>query len=71
MAAMRDKGPQPDENVADQVAGSLVYYPKLEQVFAVSGCKTVANRVHLYRYTDEDWFYSDFYCMYDFINSFF
>lgn len=49
MAAMRDKGLQPDENVADQVARSLVYYPKLEQVFAVSGCKTVANRVHLYR----------------------
>lgn len=71
MAAMRDKGLQPDENVADQVARSLVYYPKLEQVFATSGCKTVANRVHLCRYTDEDWFYSDFYCMYDFINSFF
>ncbi|XP_076734660.1 torsin-1A-like isoform X1 [Maylandia zebra] len=49
MAAMRDKGLQPDENVADQVARSLVYYPKLEQVFSVSGCKTVANRVHLYR----------------------
>uniref|UniRef100_A0A3B4H6E5 Torsin-1A C-terminal domain-containing protein n=1 Tax=Pundamilia nyererei TaxID=303518 RepID=A0A3B4H6E5_9CICH len=49
MAAMRDKGLQPDENVADQVARSLVYHPKLERVFATSGCKTVANRVHLYR----------------------
>lgn len=50
MAAMRDKGLQPDENVADQVARSLVYHPKPERVFATSGCNTVANRVHSYRW---------------------
>lgn len=50
MAAMRDKGLQADENVADWVARSLVYYPKLEEVFAVSGCKTVVNRLHFYRW---------------------
>ncbi|XP_063320712.1 torsin-1A-like [Pelmatolapia mariae] len=49
MAAMRDKGLRPDENVADRVARSLVYYPKLEKVFAVSGCKTVVNRLHFHR----------------------
>ncbi|XP_006794031.2 torsin-1A-like [Neolamprologus brichardi] len=49
MAAMRDEGLRPDEDVANQVARGLHYYPKLEKVFAVIGCKTVVNRVHLYR----------------------
>lgn len=48
MAEMRDRKVEPDLNVADQVAGSLVYFPKTERVYAVKGCKTIQSKLDYY-----------------------
>lgn len=48
MAAMKAGGLEPDENVADQVARDLVYFPKSERVFAVKGCKTIESKLLYY-----------------------
>lgn len=48
MAEMEAKGLEPDLDVAGQVAGDLVYFPKSERVFAVKGCKTIESKLHYY-----------------------
>uniref|UniRef100_A0A3Q0R6J5 Torsin family 1 n=1 Tax=Amphilophus citrinellus TaxID=61819 RepID=A0A3Q0R6J5_AMPCI len=48
MAEMKARGLQPDKDEADKLARDLVYFPKPENVFAKSGCKTVANRINFY-----------------------
>ncbi|KAF1371451.1 hypothetical protein PFLUV_G00278110 [Perca fluviatilis] len=48
MAEMKAKGLHPDQKVADKVAKDLLYFPKSEKVFSVSGCKTICTRYHNY-----------------------
>lgn len=48
MAEMKARGVEPDQNVADQVARDLVYFPKAERVFAVKGCKTIESKLDYY-----------------------
>ncbi|XP_044031305.1 torsin family 1 isoform X2 [Siniperca chuatsi] len=48
MAEMKARGLQPDQNVADQVARDLVYFPKSERVFSVKGCKTIQSKLDYY-----------------------
>lgn len=48
MSGMADRGHQPDQDVADQVARDLVYFPKSERVFAVKGCKTIESKLDYY-----------------------
>ncbi|XP_044190604.1 torsin-1A-like isoform X1 [Thunnus albacares] len=47
-AQMKARGLEPDQDVADEVAGDLDYFPKFERVFSVRGCKTVESRLHFY-----------------------
>lgn len=46
LAEMIDRDLEPDLNVAEQVAGDLVYFPKSERVFAVKGCKTIQSKLN-------------------------
>ncbi|CAN9504400.1 unnamed protein product [Ophioblennius macclurei] len=48
MAGMKDRGMDPDKDVADQVARELVYFPKSERVFSVKGCKTIDSKLDYY-----------------------
>ncbi|XP_044190609.1 torsin-1A-like [Thunnus albacares] len=48
MAEMKAKKLEPDQDVANEVARDLHYFPKFERVFSVRGCKTVASRLHFY-----------------------
>ncbi|XP_042365105.1 torsin family 1 isoform X2 [Plectropomus leopardus] len=48
MAEMTARGHRPDEDVADQVARDLVYFPKSERVFSVKGCKTIESKLDYY-----------------------
>ncbi|XP_049909678.1 torsin-1A-like [Epinephelus moara] len=48
MAEMKDRGLQPDQNLADKVARDLAYFPKFERVFSKIGCKTIASRLVYY-----------------------
>ncbi|XP_008302302.1 torsin family 1 isoform X2 [Stegastes partitus] len=45
MAEMKDRGFDPDRDVADKVARDVVYFPKSERVFSVKGCKTIASKL--------------------------
>ncbi|XP_019937065.2 torsin family 1 isoform X2 [Paralichthys olivaceus] len=48
MAEMRARGMQPDQSLADKVAKDLLYFPKSERVFAVTGCKTIESKLDYY-----------------------
>ncbi|XP_078127319.1 torsin-1B-like [Sander vitreus] len=48
MAEMKATGLHPDQNVADKVAKDLLYFPKSDKVFSVSGCKMICSRHHIY-----------------------
>uniref|UniRef100_A0A8D0DF21 Torsin family 1 n=1 Tax=Sander lucioperca TaxID=283035 RepID=A0A8D0DF21_SANLU len=48
MAEMKAKGLRPDQNVANKVAKDLLYFPKSDKVFSVSGCKLICTRHHIY-----------------------
>lgn len=48
MAEMAAKGLKPDPEIADMVAGDLVYFPKSERVFSVKGCKTILHKLDYY-----------------------
>ncbi|XP_069024604.1 torsin family 1 isoform X1 [Embiotoca jacksoni] len=48
MAGMRAKNLRPDKNVADKVARDLIYFPKLERVFSVKGCKAIESKLDYY-----------------------
>ncbi|KAM3599902.1 uncharacterized protein V6R79_013595 [Siganus canaliculatus] len=48
LADMEARGVQPDEDIADQVARDLVYFPKSERVFSVKGCKTIESKLDFY-----------------------
>ncbi|XP_059214273.1 torsin-1A-like [Centropristis striata] len=48
MAEMRARNLWPDKKVADQVARDLRYIPKVERVFSMKGCKTIAKRLDHY-----------------------
>ncbi|XP_044031306.1 torsin-1A-like [Siniperca chuatsi] len=48
LAEMKARRLQPDQNVADQVARDLVYFPKSERVFSVRGCKTIQSKLDIY-----------------------
>lgn len=48
MAEMKLRELEPDLNVADLVAGDLVYFPKSERIFAVKGCKTIQSKLDYY-----------------------
>uniref|UniRef100_A0A8C2HBT2 Torsin family 1 like 2 n=1 Tax=Cyprinus carpio TaxID=7962 RepID=A0A8C2HBT2_CYPCA len=37
-----------DSDLADEVAGNMLYFPKEERVFAVKGCKSVRQKLALY-----------------------
>ncbi|KAM9437990.1 torsin-1B-like isoform 2-T2 [Salvelinus alpinus] len=45
MAEMSAKGLKPDQDVVDQMARELVYFPKSEKIFSVKGCKTINGRL--------------------------
>lgn len=48
MAEMEARGLEPDLDVANQVAGDLVYFPKSERLFAAKGCKTIESKLNYY-----------------------
>lgn len=48
MIEMKNREQKPDPNVAQKVAGDLVYFPKTERVFAVKGCKTIQSKLDYY-----------------------
>ncbi|XP_045923677.1 torsin-1A-like [Micropterus dolomieu] len=48
MDEMKARGLRPDENVAEQVARDLVYFPKSDRVFSVKGCKTIQSKLDYY-----------------------
>ncbi|XP_034048655.1 torsin family 1 isoform X2 [Thalassophryne amazonica] len=48
LAEMKEKRLQPNLDIAHQVATDLVYFPKLDRVYAVKGCKTIASKLDYY-----------------------
>ncbi|XP_055791089.1 torsin-1B-like [Salvelinus fontinalis] len=48
MAEMSAKGLEPNQDVVDQMARDLVYFPKSERIFSVNGCKTINRRLNYY-----------------------
>lgn len=48
LAEMKDRGIEPDRDVAHKVAKDLVYFPKSERVFSVKGCKTIESKLDYY-----------------------
>ncbi|KAM8871871.1 torsin family 1 isoform 1-T1 [Synchiropus picturatus] len=48
MAGMSARGLQPDLEVAKQVAGELVYFPKYERIYSSKGCKTIDSKLDYY-----------------------
>lgn len=48
MAEMKERGIDPDPDVADKVARDVVYFPKSERVFSVKGCKTIESKLDYY-----------------------
>lgn len=48
LSGMADRGLPPNQDVADQVARDLVYFPKSERVFSVKGCKTIDSKLDYY-----------------------
>ncbi|KAM9338702.1 torsin-1A-like [Symphorus nematophorus] len=47
-AEMKARGLQPDQKVAAEMAKELNYFPKVERVFSVKGCKTIQARLSFY-----------------------
>ncbi|XP_023999394.1 torsin-1A-like [Salvelinus sp. IW2-2015] len=48
MAEMAAKGLKPDQDVVDQMARDLVYFPMSEKIFSVQGCKTIGSKLDYY-----------------------
>nr|XP_024002842.1 torsin-1A isoform X2 [Salvelinus alpinus] len=48
MAEMSAKGLEPDQDVVDQMARELVYFPKSDKIFSVNGCKTIGSKLDYY-----------------------
>lgn len=48
MAEMSAKGLKPDQDVVDQMARDLVYFPKSEKIFSGKGCKTIGGKLDYY-----------------------
>ncbi|KAK6305052.1 hypothetical protein J4Q44_G00238320 [Coregonus suidteri] len=48
MAEMAAKGLEPDQDVVDQMARDLVYFPKSEKIFSGKGCKTIGGKLDYY-----------------------
>uniref|UniRef100_A0A8C7JM40 Torsin family 1 n=1 Tax=Oncorhynchus kisutch TaxID=8019 RepID=A0A8C7JM40_ONCKI len=48
MAEMSAKGLEPDQDVVDQMARDLVYFPKSEKIFSGKGCKTIGGKLDYY-----------------------
>ncbi|KAK2818743.1 hypothetical protein Q5P01_024304 [Channa striata] len=47
-AEIENQGGQLDWDVVDKMAGDLDYFPRLEKVFSVRGCKTIEKRLKFY-----------------------
>ncbi|XP_064828308.1 torsin-1A-like isoform X3 [Oncorhynchus masou masou] len=48
MAEMSAKGLEPDQDVVDQMAKDMVYFPKSEKIFSLMGCKTISVKLDYY-----------------------
>ncbi|XP_013983554.1 torsin-1B isoform X3 [Salmo salar] len=48
MAEMSAKGLKPNQDVVNQMARELVYFPKSEKIFSVNGCKTIGGKLDYY-----------------------
>ncbi|KAM7368749.1 hypothetical protein PAMP_013057 [Pampus punctatissimus] len=48
LAQMADRGLEPNQDVAHQVARECVYFPKPEKLFSVKGCKTIDGKLDYY-----------------------
>ncbi|XP_033845283.1 torsin family 1 isoform X1 [Periophthalmus magnuspinnatus] len=48
MAEMEARDLKPDMSIAVQVARDLLYFPKTERVFSVTGCKTIISKLDYY-----------------------
>ncbi|XP_028318293.1 torsin-1A-like isoform X2 [Gouania willdenowi] len=48
MAEMKARNLDLDQDVADQVAKDLVYFPKVDRVFSAKGCKTIDSKLDYY-----------------------
>uniref|UniRef100_A0A4W5JKG4 Torsin family 1 n=1 Tax=Hucho hucho TaxID=62062 RepID=A0A4W5JKG4_9TELE len=48
MAEMAAKGLEPNQDVVNQMARVLVYFPKSEKIFSVNGCKTIGGKLDYY-----------------------
>nr|XP_046172630.1 torsin-1A-like [Oncorhynchus gorbuscha] len=44
-AEMSARGLEPNQDVVDQMARDLVYFPKSEKIFSAKGCKTINRRL--------------------------
>nr|XP_029476144.1 torsin-1B-like [Oncorhynchus nerka] len=47
MAEMSAKGLEPNQDVVDQMAREMIYFPKSEKIFSITGCKTISARLDL------------------------
>uniref|UniRef100_A0A674CC52 Torsin family 1 n=1 Tax=Salmo trutta TaxID=8032 RepID=A0A674CC52_SALTR len=48
MAEMTAKGLKPNQEVANQMARELIYFPETEKLFSVKGCKTISSKLDHY-----------------------
>ncbi|XP_031664910.1 torsin family 1 isoform X6 [Oncorhynchus kisutch] len=48
LAEMSAKGLEPNQDVVDQMARDMVYFPKSENIFSIKGCKTISVRLDYY-----------------------
>uniref|UniRef100_A0A8C5R8C6 Torsin n=1 Tax=Leptobrachium leishanense TaxID=445787 RepID=A0A8C5R8C6_9ANUR len=48
LAELKDRGFEPDEGIAGDVAKEMTYYPKEEKLFSDKGCKTVPYKLDLF-----------------------
>uniref|UniRef100_A0A3P8XDM4 AAA+ ATPase domain-containing protein n=1 Tax=Esox lucius TaxID=8010 RepID=A0A3P8XDM4_ESOLU len=49
MAEMDALGLVPNHTLVDQVVRVMTYFPKIEKIFSVTGCKTIRNYLYYYR----------------------
>ncbi|XP_042157970.1 torsin-1A-like, partial [Oncorhynchus tshawytscha] len=45
MVEMAAKGLKPNQEVANQSAREMIYFPKTEKLFSVKGCKTISSKL--------------------------
>ncbi|KAL0965235.1 hypothetical protein UPYG_G00278550 [Umbra pygmaea] len=49
MNEMVATGMEPNKTLAEQVARNMIYFPKIERIFSVKGCKSISLQIDFYR----------------------